>query len=179
MTDISHNKLLSGKISDFCRLRVDPVLPPQESARIKSFLLNLIGLSRTPPRSARSYDWDEIAFQCGLGKEVLRTARTAIEPALDAIVRNTKNPAKRSATGVSRSAASKPPLPRGRSSVQPTAKPATTRFNTAIDRPENEAPAPRQKPGSKPREIEEFPHTHVARDRREPARVGGNALISL
>jgi hypothetical protein len=55
IADISRNKLLFCKISDFCRLRVDPVLPLQESARIKSFLLYLIGLSRTPPRSARGY----------------------------------------------------------------------------------------------------------------------------
>ncbi|MBZ9894420.1 MULTISPECIES: hypothetical protein [unclassified Mesorhizobium] len=156
MTDISHNKLLSRKISDFCRLRVDPVLPPQESARIKSFLLNLIGLSRMPPRSPRGYDWDEIAFQCGLGKEALQAAKTAIVPALDAIARNTKSPTRRSAE-ISGGTATESPTPRGRSSLQPTAKPIAARPNRSIDRPEKQTATPRQKPGIKPREIEEFP----------------------
>lgn len=55
MPDLSHPSLFARKISDFCRLRIDPVLPPQESARLKSFLLNLIERSAVPPRKVRGY----------------------------------------------------------------------------------------------------------------------------
>src|SRR5688572_30010854 len=99
MPDFSHTKLLARKISDFCRLRVDPALPPPESARIRAFLLTLIARSQTPPRKLRGYDWEEIAIQCGLDKDTLRTAKIAIEPALDAIVRNTKESQKRNVVG--------------------------------------------------------------------------------
>jgi hypothetical protein len=86
-----HTKLLARKISDFCRLRVDPVLPPQESRRIREYLLSLIARSQTPPRKLRGYDWDEISLQCDLDKEATLIARAAIEPGLDAIVRTTKS----------------------------------------------------------------------------------------
>jgi hypothetical protein len=53
MSETLHTKLLARKISDFCRLRVDPMLPPQESARIRDFLLGLIARSQTPLRKLR------------------------------------------------------------------------------------------------------------------------------
>jgi hypothetical protein len=96
MPETFHTKLLARKISDFFRLRVDPMLPPQESERIRDYLLGLIARSQIPPRKLRGYDWDEISLQCDLDKEAMRIASAAIEPALDAIVRNTKNLPKRS-----------------------------------------------------------------------------------
>lgn len=92
MPNIPHTRLLARKISDFCRLRVDPILPPQESARIRNFLVGLIARSQTPPRKLRGYDWEEIALRCGLDKEALRIAKSPIEPALDAIARYTPFP---------------------------------------------------------------------------------------
>lgn len=91
MPDAPHTKLLARKISDFCRLRIDPILPPQESARIRNFLVGLIARSQTPPRKLRGYDWEEIALRCGLDNAALLIARSAIEPALDAIVRNMRD----------------------------------------------------------------------------------------
>lgn len=67
-----------------------------------------------------------------------------------------KSPAKRSAE-ISRGAATESPAPRGRFSLQPTAKPATTVEFRPIRRPENQTATPRQKPGIKPREIENSP----------------------
>lgn len=124
MPDLPHTKLLARKISDFCRLRLDPALPPQESTRIKGFLLCLIAQSQTPPRKVRGYDWDEIALQCGLDTDILRDAREVIEPALDAIVRNTKNPTHRPSAKIRITEQSKPRPRRGRPPRQPVEIPS-------------------------------------------------------
>lgn len=157
MTDLPHTKLLARKISDFCRLRVDPMLPPQDSARIKEFLLCLIAQSQTPPRKVRGYDWDEIVRQCGLDQNVLRDARAVIEPALDAIVRNTKNPTKRPSA---RTQSAQEPVPRPRRGClrkPPLEKAGASRHYAATDRLQESAATKRKKPGTTPRTIEEFP----------------------
>ena len=100
MIDASHTKHFARKISDFCRLRIDKMFPPLESAAIKAFLLDLIARSVTPPRKMRSYNWDEIAIQCGLNEDAVFNARTAIEPALDAISRHVNALAVRSGNDV-------------------------------------------------------------------------------
>lgn len=156
MPETSHTKLFSRKISDFCRLRVDPVLPPQESVRIRGFLLNLIARSATPPRKLRGYDWEEIALQCRLDTKSLQIARTAIEPALDAIVRNTKNPAASPAVRPVPQVESEFRPRRGRPPKQAPATSTGNRPNTP-NPPERVAAIDRQKPGTKPRKIEEFP----------------------
>ncbi|MEN2990985.1 hypothetical protein WG926_21925 [Tistrella sp. BH-R2-4] len=157
MPDLQHTKLLARKISDFCRLRVEPVLPPQESTRIKEFLLCLIAQSQTPPRKPRGYDWDEIALQCGLGRDALRGARAVIEPALDAIVRNTKSPTNRPPAKIRTTEDSKPRPRRGRPPRQPVEKPSAAAQIDATDRSERQPATNRRKPGIKPRAIEEFP----------------------
>lgn len=153
MPDLPHTKLLARKISDFCRLRVDPALPPQDSTRIKEFLLYLIAQSQTPPRKARGYDWDEIALQCGLDRDALRDTRAVIEPALDAIVRNTKSPTNRPSAKFRTTEVSEPRPRRGRPPQQQAEIPSIA----ATDRAQRQPTANRQKPGTKPRTIEEFP----------------------
>ncbi|MER9947186.1 hypothetical protein [Mesorhizobium sp. M0047] len=155
MTENSHTRLLSRKISDFCRLRLDPVLPPQESARVREFLLQLISSAQTPPRKLRGYDWQEISFQCGLDDSAMRTAKVAIERALDAIVRNTNASPMRATVGGSRNAKTERPQ-RGRPQFTPT-KASTASRDRNVDQPGAMAAVARQKPGIKPRDIEEFP----------------------
>ncbi|WP_421950789.1 hypothetical protein [Pelagibacterium sp.] len=157
MPDLPHTKLLARKISDFCRLRLDPAMPPQESTRIKEFLLCLITQSQTPPRKVRGYDWDEIALQCGLDRDALRGVRTVIEPALDAIVRNTKSPTKRPSAKIRTTEDSKPRPRRGRPPRQPVEKPSAASHIGVTDRSERQPATNRRKPGTKPRAIEEFP----------------------
>lgn len=157
MPETLHTNLLARKISDFCRLRIDPVLPPQEGKRIRDFLLDLIALSRTPPRKVRGYDWDEIAFQCGLDRDALRIARKAIEPALDAIVRNTKSPANRPSANIRSAQDSEPRSRRGRSPRQPVEGPSAAPQIGLTDRSKRRPATKRQKPGAKPRIVEEFP----------------------
>ena len=122
MSEISHTKLLSCKISKFCLLRVDPVLPQQESARIRDFLIGLISRSETPPRKLRKYDWEEIALLCDLDKDALRIARAAIEPALDAIVRNTKRSPKHPPVATRDGSVSETQSRRGRPPRKPVEK---------------------------------------------------------
>ena len=67
--EISNMRLLSRKISDFCRLRLFSVLPPHEAERVQRYMLDLIAQRRQPPRKVRVYDWDEIASQCEVEKK--------------------------------------------------------------------------------------------------------------
>ncbi|WP_159587948.1 hypothetical protein [Chelativorans xinjiangense] len=157
MPDAPHTKLLARKVSDFCRLRIDPVLPPQEGRRIREFLLDLIAVSQTPPRKVRGYNWDEIALQCGLDSDALRIARKAIEPALDAIVRNMKSPATYASANIQRAQDSEPRLLRSRSPRQPAERSGAASQIGATDRLGRRPATSRQKPGTKPRIVEEFP----------------------
>jgi hypothetical protein len=156
MPEISHSKLLSRKISDFCRLRLDPILPPRESARIRNFLLGLIAQSQVPPRKLQGYDWDEIAFRCDLDIEALRIARTAIEPALDAIVRNRRKSSKPSPAPESRDSESEPRSQKGRLRRSPVEKVSKLTPGRS-DQVERQPRASRQKPGVKSRAVKEFP----------------------
>lgn len=171
MPDLPHTKLFARKISDFCRLRIDPALPPRDSTRIKEFLLCLIAQSQTPPRTARGYDWDEIALQCGLDRDALRGARAVIEPALDAIVRNTKNPTNRPTAKILTTQDPKPRPRRGRFSRQPEEKPSSAGHIGATDRSERQPATNRRKPGTKPRAVEEFP-TPLFDDWLDPPTLG-------
>lgn len=157
MPDAPHTRLLARKISDFCRLRVDPILPSQESARIRNFLIGLIARSQTPPRKLRGYDWEEIALRCGLNNGALQIARSAIEPALDAIVRNTKESSKPPSLPVSQGSEPESHPQRGRLRRLPTGKALPRSSNGTSDRAEHQAAASRTQPGAKPRMIKEFP----------------------
>lgn len=157
ISEISHTKLLSRKISEFCLLRVDPVLPQQESTRIRDFLIGLISRSETPPRKLRKYDWEEIALLCDLDKDALRIARAAIEPALDAIVRNTKSSPKHPPVAARHGSVSETQPRRGRPPRKPVEKTIPEGRNGTSNGPERPPGASRQKPGAAPRAIEEFP----------------------
>ncbi|WP_085463120.1 hypothetical protein [Mesorhizobium australicum] len=156
MPETSHTKLLVRKISDFCRLRVDPLFPQHESTRIRHFLVGLIIHSQQPPLMPTGYDWQEIAVRCGLDKEGLRIARKAIEPALDAIVRNLKSSSQSSVT-VGRDSDSGSRPRRGRPPRAVSGNETTANRERALDGSEREARARPQKPGTKPRAIDEFP----------------------
>jgi hypothetical protein len=157
MPEIPHTRLFSRKISDFCRLRVDPVLPPPESERIRNFLVGLISRSQIPPRKLQGYDWEEIAYQCDLDKESLRIARAAIKPALDAIVRNTASSPTASPAPAYRGSASETERLKGRPPRTPVEKAPASSRNATSSRPEQVREQSRQTPGTKPRVIEEFP----------------------
>jgi hypothetical protein len=154
---ILHTKLLALKIGDYCRLRIDPALPPKESFRIREFLLGLVARSQTPPRKLQRYDWEEIAFQCDIDKEVLGKVRPAIEPALDAIIRNTNTFPKRVTAPVPRSPG---PTEEGfphSHLARPTVEEIAPSVVGAPVQLELLPGFERRKSGTKPRAKEEFP----------------------
>lgn len=157
MPDTSHTRIFARKISDFCRLRIEPILPPQESVRIRTFLLNLIARSAMPPRKPRGYDWEEIARQCALNELALWNAKATIEPALDAITRNIRALSRRPVNIVpSRSTPASPtpqgPLSKKQSTIELSERnrvaPAPSARTSAMDR---------QRADLEPSVIEEFP----------------------
>lgn len=131
------------------------MLAPHEAERVRSFMVALLVNGQHPPTRKRGYDWDEIARQCAIPGEIVSGARKAIEPGLDAIVRGLKNAPKRRTIPIAQSAlplieAAAPARSKG-----PTAKIApipSLRANA-----EREQPDVRQRPGVKPRPIDEFP----------------------
>lgn len=148
-----HTKLLALKICDYCRLRIDPALPPKEGSRIREFLLGLIARSQIPPRKLRRYDWEEIAFQCDIDKVVLRNLKAAIEPALDAITRNTKTFPKRISGNPGPTESQFPHSPLAQQTLEESA-PNVVGVPVQLEL----LPASgRRKFGAKPRATEEFP----------------------
>lgn len=120
-------------------------------------MLELITLSSCPPRKVRTYDWDEIASRCGIERELLVAARKAIEPGLDAIVRaqtTTPKPTSQSAPSSAVKAIGPSESHTGKRSPR---KPSfALHSKLPKDKPALQK-AGRQKPGTKPRPIEEFP----------------------
>ncbi|TGQ30650.1 MULTISPECIES: hypothetical protein [unclassified Mesorhizobium] len=147
-------KVIVRKLSDFCQVRVAPVLPPHDAERVRTYLISLVNSRRRPPTLSRGYDWQAIALQCGIPMEQIGAAKKAIEPGLDAIVRSLRD------------------LPQGRK--MPIPRPVHPKIIERAARTLPQAPqsktiplepkrtnlsktAERQKPGMKPRHIEEFP----------------------
>lgn len=104
MPEAWNPKLLVRKLSDFCQVRVAPMLPPHEAERVRSYMVALVINCRHPPKRKRGYDWDEIAVQCAIPYELIIGARKAIEPGFDAIVRGLKNAPKRRTITIAQSA---------------------------------------------------------------------------
>ncbi|MER9642371.1 hypothetical protein [Mesorhizobium sp. L2C084A000] len=157
MPEIWNPELLVRKLSDFCRVRVAPVLPPHEVERVRAYMVGLITTAQRPPTRSRGYDWDVIALQCDISHEHIRAARKAIEPGLDAISRALKNAPKRE-----RSPAALPCKAMVQLDVQPSYRPPKAKQVATQLTPVTASPYPQrrhlgQKPGVKPREIDEFP----------------------
>ncbi|WP_027040221.1 hypothetical protein [Mesorhizobium ciceri] len=148
-------KLLVRKLSNFCQARVAPVLPPQEAERVRRFMIALVINGQHPPTRKRGYDWDEIAVQCATPYELIIGAKKAIEPGLDAIVRALKNVPKQRTISMAQSALPLMEVAAPARSKGPTAK--ITSIPSLRANVEREQHNIRQRPGVKPRPIDEFP----------------------
>ncbi|CCD86682.1 conserved protein of unknown function [Bradyrhizobium sp. ORS 285] len=155
MIDASHTKRFARKISSFCRVRIDKMFPPLESAAIKAFLLDLIARSVTPPRKMRSYDWDKIAIRCGLNEDAVFNARTAIEPALDAISRHVNALAVRSGNDVSSRKEAAPS--QTRRYPEKRSERETVQGSRIRPPSKHEAEMDQKKRGAEPRIVDELP----------------------
>ncbi|MBZ9763381.1 hypothetical protein LB553_21205 [Mesorhizobium sp. CA8] len=150
-------KLLSRKISDFCRLRVSSVLPPHEAERVREYMLDLIAQRRQPPRKGRVYDWNEIASHCTVDTDALARARKAIEPGLDAIARALKDGPKPATPSPRLHSAEVPGRARSDRGKRSPGRPPIGQPSEAPKQELASRKLNRQKPGTKPRVIEEFP----------------------
>ncbi|MEI9407645.1 hypothetical protein [Mesorhizobium salmacidum] len=146
-------KVMVRKLSDFCQIRVAPVLPPHEAERVRVYLISLFNSRTRPPTLSRGYDWQAIAHQCGIPIEQFDVARKVIEPGLDAIVRAIRNlPQKtpilrpvRPTTIAEIATRTLPQVPKEK--TRPV-QPAKTDLSRQSEH---------RKPGIRPRDVEEFP----------------------
>jgi len=87
MNDERSVDILSGKIRNYCRLRLSPILPSSELAKVQAYLLDLSARRAVSPRTGRGVNWRAFADFCQVEYSVISEARDAIRPVLDAISR--------------------------------------------------------------------------------------------
>ncbi len=74
-------------ISNFCGVRIAPVLTPRETESLRTYLLNLLHERVFPPYDKHRIDCWAIAQASGVDEERLRNARADIQPVFDAMCR--------------------------------------------------------------------------------------------
>ncbi len=107
----SASDVFQRKISDFCDMRLKPLLQPRSFENIKGFMIGLIVFQSRPPLRAGRVDFQEIASLCGMDEEMSTEFRRAAQPGFDAILRwlgATKTNTVRISPAVSRTAAKAP-----------------------------------------------------------------------
>lgn len=83
----SASDVFQRKISDFCDLRLAPLLQPRSFENLKGFMIGLIVFQSRPPLRAGRVDWQEIATLCGMDAEMSVELKRAAQPGFDAILR--------------------------------------------------------------------------------------------
>lgn len=90
MKALQQNNAFRRMLSDFCKKRISGVLPPQETARLKTYMLDLMERSEPPPMNGAAIDLEMIAFCSGVAIEDLTNAGTVIHYGFDALRRELK-----------------------------------------------------------------------------------------
>jgi hypothetical protein len=83
----SASDVFQRKISDFCDLRLAPLLQPRSFENLKGFMIGLVVFQSRPPLRAGRVDWQEIATLCGMDAEMSPEFKRAAQPGFDAILR--------------------------------------------------------------------------------------------
>ncbi|MGG6896812.1 MULTISPECIES: hypothetical protein [Rhizobium] len=83
----SASDVFQRKISDFCDLRLAPLLQPRSFENLKGFMIGLIVFQSRPPLRAGRVDFQEIATLCGMDAEMSPEVKRAAQPGFDAILR--------------------------------------------------------------------------------------------
>lgn len=83
----SASDVFQRKISDFCDLRLAPLLQPRSFENLKGFMIGLVVFQSRPPLRAGRVDWQEIATLCGMDAEMSAELKRAAQPGFDAILR--------------------------------------------------------------------------------------------
>jgi hypothetical protein len=83
----SASDVFQRKISDFCDLKLAPLLQPRSFENLKGFMIGLVVFQSRPPLRAGRVDWQEIATLCGLDAEMSAELKRTAQPGFDAILR--------------------------------------------------------------------------------------------
>jgi hypothetical protein len=75
------------KISDFCGVRIAPIVSKPVLVNIRSYLISLIVYRKSPPLMNGRIDWTTIAHKCGLEHELTADLKKQLRLGLDAIIR--------------------------------------------------------------------------------------------
>lgn len=140
------------KISEFCNIRIAPVVTKRALEKIRSYLTSLVIYRQAPPMRNGRIDWQAIAGACGIEDEMTAELKKNLRPGLDAIIRwlDKERPAEDD----------RPAVEQPRRKRNPTGGSAKV---MAAGLSSSAAPAPiereqtRAKPGIQPRPVEEFP----------------------
>lgn len=103
-TETPSPSVFQRKISEFCRLRVEPLVSSHAAKNLKGYMMGLIIFRKTPPTMRGRIDWSEIASECDIEDELTRELKKSLQPGLEAIDRWLKE---REAAKLSRAAAEK------------------------------------------------------------------------
>ncbi|MGV1791178.1 hypothetical protein GR212_05315 [Rhizobium lusitanum] len=83
----SASDVFQRKISDFCDMRLKPLLQPRSFENIKGFMIGLVVFQSRPPLRAGRVDFQEIATLCGMDEEMSPELKRVAQPGFDAILR--------------------------------------------------------------------------------------------
>lgn len=83
----SASDVFQRKISDFCDLKLAPLLQPRSFENFKGFMVGLVIFQSRPPLRAGRVDWQEIATLCCLDAEMSAELKRTAQPGFDAILR--------------------------------------------------------------------------------------------
>jgi hypothetical protein len=138
------------KISEFCDLRIAPLVSQRTLDNIKPYLTSLIIYRKPPPMRMGRIDWQSVSEACGLVDELSAGLKKNLQSGLEAIARwAEKEFSKEDDRPVAKTETRKPAAPSSTLSNRRTA-PSSRQGEAA-------AAASRAKPGLPPKPVEEFP----------------------
>ena len=137
------------KISDFCNLRIAPLVPKRSLENITPYLLSLIIYRKAPPTRSGRIDWSSLGAACGLEHKLSGELKTQIKVALEAIERWIEN---------ERSSDDDHPRPDYEDTDEArVSSRAGSNRKTPLGVPPEMLATARAKPGVPPKPVEEFP----------------------
>ncbi len=138
------------KISDFCDVRIAPLVSSRTLENIKPYLSSLILYRKHPPTRMGRIDWRSVSDACGLENEMTPALKKGLQSGLEAIIRwiDQERPVEHDRPTPT------PPIESPRSA---TREPIGKQGNTPSAPGPTSSTQPRAKPGVPPRAVEEHP----------------------
>eukprot|EP01037_Dinobryon_pediforme_P025115 gene25115-27140_t len=87
MDDTQETTPFRRMLSDFCLKRLATVLPPQETARLQAYMLELLDRCEWPPMNGRAVDLGAVAASCSISATELMGAGNIVRHGFDALQR--------------------------------------------------------------------------------------------